>query len=206
MTTSRGRRLLWVLIGAAVLVAVVAVAGPYVYIHFIEGPAPAKLELPRRRRRRPPPSTSAGLATASSPLSPAPGTSAPAHSPAIGCRRCCWARTRPRSAARAKIWGSLTIVGSTVTKGTFTVDMASVVSDQSQRNAHFDGPIMDVSQYPTATLTLSSPIDLGAIAADGVVEHYDATGALVMHRVTKTVTFTVSAERAGTRSTPWRTS
>ena len=50
-----------------------------------------------------------------------------------------------------------------MTKGTFTVNMASVVSDQSQRNAHFDGPIMDVSQYPTATLTLSSPIDLGTI-------------------------------------------
>ena len=57
----------------------------------------------------------------------------------------------------SKIWGSLTISGSTVTKGSFTVDMASVVSDQSQRNAHFDGPIMDVSQYPTATLTLSTP-------------------------------------------------
>ena len=54
----------------------------------------------------------------------------------------------------SKIWGSMTISGSTVTKATFTVDMASVVSDQSERNAHFDGPIMDVSQYPTATLTL----------------------------------------------------
>ena len=30
--------------------------------------------------------------------------------------------------------------------GSFTVDMASVVSDQSQRNAQFDGRIMDVSQ------------------------------------------------------------
>ena len=40
----------------------------------------------------------------------------------------------------SKIWGSMTISDSTVTKATFTVDMASVVSDQSQRNAHFDGP------------------------------------------------------------------
>ncbi len=54
--------------------------------------------------------------------------------------------------------------------------MASVVSDQSQRNARFDGPIMDVSQYPTATLTLSAPIDLGTIPADGVVEHVQRRG------------------------------
>jgi hypothetical protein len=34
-------------LGAVALVAIAAVAGPYIYIHFIEGPAPAKLELPK---------------------------------------------------------------------------------------------------------------------------------------------------------------
>jgi polyisoprenoid-binding protein YceI len=97
----------------------------------------------------------------------------------------------------SKVWGSLIISGSTVTKGSFTVDMASVVSDQSQRNARFDGPIMDVSQYPTATLTLSAPVDLGTIPADGVAEHYNAVGALDMHGVTKSVSFAVTAERSG---------
>ncbi len=94
----------------------------------------------------------------------------------------------------SKIWGSLVIAGSTVTQGTFTVDMASVVSDQSQRNARFDGPIMNVSQFPTAILTLSSPIDLGSIPAPGVVMKYNASGTLDMHGVTKPVTFSVSAE------------
>ena len=75
--------------------------------------------------------------------------------------------------------------------------MASVVSDQSQRNARFEGPIMDVSQYPTATLSLTSPIILGAIPSDGVVAHYSAVGALDMHGVKKAVTFPVSAERVG---------
>ena len=40
--------------------------------------------------------------------------------------------------------------------------MASVVSDQSERNAQFDGRIMDVATYPTATLHLTSPIALGS--------------------------------------------
>jgi polyisoprenoid-binding protein YceI len=93
----------------------------------------------------------------------------------------------------------LTIAGSTVTKATFAVDMASVVSDQSQRNAHFDGPIMDVSQFPTATLTLTSPINLGATPANGIVQRYNATGALDMHGTTRTVSFAVSAERNGSQ-------
>src|SRR5271165_5662603 len=46
MATRRRRRLLWVVAGVVVVVAIGAVAGPYIYIHFIEGPAPAKLQLP----------------------------------------------------------------------------------------------------------------------------------------------------------------
>ena len=133
---------------------VLAVAVPFIYIHFIEGPAPAKLVLP----------TTSSTSTVGSSGAGSSGTGAAdvdgiyhvgagseagyrvtevligQHSTAVG-------RT-------SKIWGSLTISGGSVTAGTFTVDMASVVSDQSERNAQFDGRIMDVSQYPTATLTL----------------------------------------------------
>jgi hypothetical protein len=58
---------------------------------------------------------------------------------------------------------------------------------------------MDVSQFPTATLTLSSPIDVGTIPAAGAVTKYNAVGALDMHGVTKSVTFTVSTELVGTQ-------
>ena len=43
----RRRRLIVAAVGAAALVVLAALLGPYVYIHFIEGPAPAKLELPK---------------------------------------------------------------------------------------------------------------------------------------------------------------
>jgi polyisoprenoid-binding protein YceI len=181
---------------AVALIALLAVAAPYVYIHFIEGPAPAKLELPKAP-------TSSSTSVASGASSPTTGASSLDGTWNVGTGSLAGYRVQEvllgQSATAvgrtSQIWGSLTISGSAVTKGTFTVNMASVVSDQSERNAHFDGPIMDVSQYPTATLTLSSPIELGAIPADGVQEHYNATGALEMHGVTKTVTFTVSAER-----------
>ncbi len=180
----------------AVFVLLVAFLGPYVYIHLIEGPAPAKLALPKSSPTTTP-SSSQGSATTSSSIdgtwNVGPGSTAGyrVQEVLIGQSATAVGRTN-------KIWGSLTIAGSTVTKGTFTVNMASVLSDQSERNAHFDGPILDVSQYPTATLTLSSPIDLGTIPANGVVKPYNAMGALDMHGVTKSVTFPVSAERVGT--------
>jgi len=178
-----------------VVIVLVAFLGPYIYIHFIEGPAPAKLELPKSSTATTS-SASKGSASTSSSLDGSwnVGTGSMAgyrvQEVLVGQNATAVGRT-------TKIWGSLTIAGSMVTKATFTVDMASVVSDQSQRNARFDGSIMDVSQYPTASLTLTSPIDLGTIPSDGAVTHYNAVGNLDMHGVTKSVSFPVTAERVG---------
>ena len=95
----------------------------------------------------------------------------------------------------SKIWGSITIASNAVTSGTFTVDMASVVSDQSQRNAQFDGRIMDVAKYPTATLTLTAPVALGTVPPVGAKATYKASGTLAMHGVTRDVRLSLTAER-----------
>jgi hypothetical protein len=54
---------------------------------------------------------------------------------------------------------------------------------------------MDVTRYPTATLSLTSPIALGTIPSVGAPSRYTAKGELTMHGVTKSVTFPVTAER-----------
>jgi polyisoprenoid-binding protein YceI len=195
MASKRRRRLIVGAVGAAALIVLAALLGPYVYIHFIEGPAPTKLELPK----------SSGTTTSSSSPGAASTTTSLNGSWNVGTGSLAGYRVQEVLIGQnatavgrtGKIWGSMTIAGSTVTKATFTVDMASVVSDQSQRNARFDGSIMDVSQYPTATLTLSAPIDLGSIPAESAVAHYNATGNLAMHGVTKSVSFPVTAERIG---------
>jgi len=195
MATKRRRRLIVGVMGALVLIVLVALLGPYIYIHFIEGPAPAKLALPESSGSTTS-STSKGSASTTSSLDGTwnVGTGSMAgyrvQEVLVGQNATAVGRT-------SKIWGSLSIAGSTVTKATFTVDMASVVSDQSERNAHFDGSIMDVSQYPTASLALTTPIDLGTIPSDGAVAHYNAVGNLDMHGVTKSVSFPVTAERSG---------
>jgi polyisoprenoid-binding protein YceI len=58
---------------------------------------------------------------------------------------------------------------------------------------------MDVSQYPTATFTLTSPIDLAPLPAGGVIKDYTAHGRLTLHGTTRTVAFTLTAERKGSQ-------
>jgi polyisoprenoid-binding protein YceI len=96
-----------------------------------------------------------------------------------------------------RIWGSITIAGDAVTAGTFSVDMASVVSDQSERNAQFDGRIMDVARYPTSTLQLTAPIKLGTVAPEGVKKTYEASGTLSLHGVRRALRFSLTTERTG---------
>lgn len=195
MVTKRRRRLIVGAIGAAALIVLAALLGPYIYIHFIEGPAPAKLELPKSSTPTTSSSSNANASTSSS----LDGTWNVGTGSMAGYRvqEVLVGQNATAVGRTSKIWGSLAIAGSTVTKGTFTVDMASVVSDQSERNAHFDGSIMDVSQYPTASLTLTAPISLGTVPAVGAVARYNATADLDMHGVTKSVSFPVTAERVG---------
>ena len=183
------------IVGVVVLAVLVGLLGPFVYIHFIEGPAPANLQLPNSSA-----STTTTPAQASGTTSSSlEGTWNVGSGSTAGYRvqEVLLGQSATAVGRTNKIWGSLTIAGSTVTKGTLTVNMATVVSDQSQRNARFAGPIMDVSRYPTATLTLTSPISLGTIPAAGSVTKYNAVGDLDLHGVTRSVSFPVSAERVG---------
>jgi polyisoprenoid-binding protein YceI len=198
MATKRRRRVIAGAIGAVVLIVVVALLAPYIYIHFIEGPAPSRLELPKASDSTTS-STSKGSSSSSATPASLDGTWNVGAGSMAGYRvqEVLVGQNATAVGRTSKIWGSLTITDSTVTKATFTVDMASVVSDQSERNARFDGSIMDVSQYPTASLTLTAPIDLGTIPAEGAVVHDNAVGNLDMHGVTKSVSFSVTAERVG---------
>ena len=188
------KRWKWV-VGAGATLVVLGVAAPFVYIHFIEGPAPAKLSLPSSHPTATTAGGGGGTSASSSDVSGTyhVGTGSEAgyrvsevlvgqHSTAVG-------RT-------SKVWGTVTVSGDEVTAATIAVDMASVVSDQSERNARFDGSIMDDAQYPTATLKLTDPITLGTIPAVGAKATYHATAILTMHGITQTVSVPLQVERS----------
>ncbi len=98
-----------------------------------------------------------------------------------------------------QITGSLTIDATTVTSATFEVDVASITSDESRRDNQFRGRIMSTDEFPTATFTLTRPIELGVEAEEGAAVSTTATGDLTLRGVTNTVTFDVTAELADGR-------
>jgi len=167
--------------------AIVALAAPFIYIHFIEGPPPPKLSLPN--------SGSSNASAGSSPNSVVGQLNVAAGS-VVGYRvsEKLLGQNSTAVGRTKKVWGSLDVHGTTISTASFSVNMASVVSDQAQRNAQFDGRIMDVTQYPTATFTLTSPINLDSSPQQGTVEQFKLTGHLTMHGVTKSITFNASIE------------
>jgi polyisoprenoid-binding protein YceI len=179
-------------IAGVIVVVVLAVGGPYVFIHFIEGPAPAKLVLPKGQGA----ADGSSKAGAAVDLTELDGTWNVGAGSVAGYRvqEVLIGQNSTAVGRTGEIWGAVTLADKSVTKATFTVNMASVVSDQSERNAQFDGRIMDVSTYPTAKLVLSGPISLASGLVTGGSKQYTATGTLTMHGVTKSVTFPVSVE------------
>jgi polyisoprenoid-binding protein YceI len=181
------------LIGGVALVVVVAVGGPYVFIHFIEGPPKPKLALPSAT------TVPAGQKSGTASTAPASvsGTWNVSSGSQAGYRvsEVLAGQSTTAVGRTSSVTGQFQISGTTVKAASFTVQMATVVSDQSQRNAQFDGRIMDVAQYPTAVFTLTKPIALGRIPAPGTVVHVPATGTLAMHGTTRPITISLSAER-----------
>ena len=108
MAAKRRRRLIVAVVGAGVVIVLAAILGPYVYIHFIEGPAPAKLELPKSSATTTTSKGSAATSSTSSASSSLDGTGTwePARKRATGSKRFSSARTPPPWAAPSKIWGS----------------------------------------------------------------------------------------------------
>lgn len=93
-----------------------------------------------------------------------------------------------------QVTGTLVIDGTTATSAEFTVDMASISSDDNRRDNQFRGRIMSTDDFPTSTFVLTSPIDFGSVPAEGQSITATATGDLTLRGVTHSVTFEVTAK------------
>ena len=197
MVSSRGpwRWLRWV-IAAVVVIAVVAVAGPYVFLHFIEGNGPAPLSL-----KASPGATASGTQSAS-PVSSqgssgsVAGTWAAGSGSRVGYRvnEVLGGQSHTAVGRSSSVTGQMIIKGTTVKTASFTVKMASIHTDSTQRDSQFDGRIMDVARYPDGTFALTKPIVLAPLPAVGTIKTYRATGNLTLHGQTRPVTFPVKTE------------
>jgi polyisoprenoid-binding protein YceI len=87
--------------------------------------------------------------------------------------------------------GSITIEGTTLTTTDIEADMTTLVTDDSRRDSRARGAL-GTDEFPTATFSLTEPVELGDNAADSV--SVIAVGDLTVHGVTQEVEFDVDAQ------------
>lgn len=95
------------------------------------------------------------------------------------------------------VTGSVTLNGSMISAVAITADLTTLQSDKNQRDGQLHRQALETDQFPTATFSLTAPIDLGSVPADGQVIQATATGDLTIHGVTKSVQIPLEARLSG---------
>jgi polyisoprenoid-binding protein YceI len=93
-----------------------------------------------------------------------------------------------------EVSGLLTIDGTTATAVDVEVQIDSIKSDSALRDGRFTGSIMNSDEFPTATFSLTEPIEFGTIPTGDEQVTATATGELTLRGVTNPVTFDVTAQ------------
>jgi polyisoprenoid-binding protein YceI len=192
--SSRGSRWRWTVAGV-VAVAVLAVAGPFVYINFIKSDAPAPLTAATTAPTTPA-TTQAGQSASDGSIA---GTYSVTSGSQAGYRvkEVLFGQDAEAVGRTSAVTGQITVDGTRVTAGDFSVDLTTVQSDESRRDNQFQTRIMDTATYPTATFKLAQPIELAALPADGASVTAKALGQLTLRGTTREVMVDVSAQRSG---------
>jgi len=208
---------------AVVAIAVVAVAigGFIAYDQILKGDTTAALTLPSAAPSvATGDASSTSTPVASTASSAATGSAAPAASPGSGASGDVagkWTiaagsvagyRVREQLAnlpaesdavgRTDRLTGSMTLTSSggktTLTDGTITVDTTSIVSDESRRDRRMQNEGLQTAQYPTATFTLTQPVDIPAAALAGTPSDVTLVGDLDLHGVKKSVSIPAKAQ------------
>jgi polyisoprenoid-binding protein YceI len=91
----------------------------------------------------------------------------------------------------------MTIDGTTIADLDVTVDMTTLTSDDDRRDGQLAERGLETATFPTATFTLTTPVELGEAPAQGDTVTAEATGELTVHGVTREVTVPVEARWDG---------
>ena len=93
--------------------------------------------------------------------------------------------------------GQMTIAGTAVTAATIEADLTTLVSDDRNRDGQLRRQGIQTEQFPTATFTITSPIELGSMPADGQEIEVTAAGTLTLHGQTRDVEVPMKARLSG---------
>ena len=94
--------------------------------------------------------------------------------------------------------GSITLVAAgdaaQLTEGSITVDTTTIASDKGQRDNRLRNEGLQTDQFPTATFTITAPVDIPAAALAGTSTDLTLTGDLTLHGVTTSVQIPAQAQ------------
>jgi len=181
------RPLLRKIVAALIVLALLAVAGPWVYINLIKEDAPDALSL------EPAVTTTAG--EVQQPANATDGEWAVVADSVVGYRvkEILFGQDTEGVGRTSDVTGSLVIANNEVTSAEFSVDMTTIKSDSSRRDRQVNNRILDTATFPTATFALSDPIALTPEALAGSDFTANTTGTLTLRGVTKTVPVALTA-------------
>lgn len=197
-----------VAIGIVAAVAVLGVGGSWVYINLIKEDAPEELTLDDADPSAPTTTADDGAAPTTdgavtdSTDDGLDGTwTVSADGTEVGYRvkEVLFGQDTEGVGRTSEVTGSLTLAGTSVTAATFSVDVASITSDESRRDSAFRGDVMNTAEFPEATFELTAPIELGTLPDPGTEITATATGRLTLRGETKDVELPLQAKLDGDR-------
>ena len=197
------------------LVAILAVVGGgyLAYDNVLRGDSLAPLALPSTA-----PSTAATSAAPTSGASEAPGTEpSAATGTADGDVAGTWTvatgseagyRVRERLAnldaesdavgRTSDVTGTITVAetagGAQLTAGEIAIDTTTITSDEDRRDDRLRSEGLQTDQFPTATFTLTQPVDVPTAALAGTATDVTLVGDLTLHGVTMSVEIPAQAQ------------
>jgi polyisoprenoid-binding protein YceI len=87
----------------------------------------------------------------------------------------------------ADVTGAMEIFGTTIQSVDVTADLTTLKSDDDRRDGQLQRQGIETGTFPTSTFHLTSPVELGALPAEGQAITVTATGDLTLHGQTKSV-------------------
>lgn len=93
--------------------------------------------------------------------------------------------------------GTIVAEGTTITEVSVVAQMATLTTDNSNRDRAMRNQALETSQFPEATFVLATPIELDSIPAEAETIQVTATGELTIHGVAQTVDFPLEAQLVG---------
>ncbi len=186
------------ILAGVVVLAIGAVAGPWVYINLITDEAPEALTLEPLTTTIAPESSTTIVAESTTTIAPAStidGDWKVVAESIVGYRvkETIVGQKTEGVGRTSAITGSLTIVDEQVVAAEFTVDMTTLKSDSTRRDRQVNTRILDTVKFPTSTFILKEPIALTPEALAGSDFSVDTTGKFTLRGVTKDIDLTLIA-------------